>query len=606
MVVSLVSGDVFVTERQLDDLLFTYQRLAVCDRRFMKYYSDRLSRQFECFSDDQVCNFARYLVKSVHARAQPMEIGATADYSREFGPSDTKALLDDFDVTSSSYVRCLESQLPVCLHQYSYYNLVDLGEFYGLFNIQSSVRVRFSTELWKYLYTLRYGYPVKALVVLSKLGLGDGATFGRLIRNIPMTLAFRWPLNLVSECLISLEWAKSSKIYVILAHYLSRYLSAQFNARNIARIFDSLCNKRIALLGLYQKVLRIQSLNPGWLSCEELLTVARYGKEVGFSLAGISRLLKGQDLDDMDYRKAMLLYVMDNPDAALVKRCIQAVHNKDSDQTLEFVSLMQLLKACYRHKMWLSAAPQLALEALRDIETIEVPVLLELLDLLTLAGPIGEPDLLARLEGYVKHVIPDLPLRTAGKMLWLCFSLGVAPDSVCFLSLLRRFNHLYEPSYNENHLLQVLGEALKRLKSQTVEIRTFLGHLETFKDVSWRREPAEIGKIREFQRNIGCKAFVSVFPFTADIEVDAAALSDYVARVGGGSISLADPCLPSRSSWSASSDIVDTVLLDLCGDPYVTVVERDGNERQTLRFYYQLRSSLVGRPFAHLLDSSVP
>lgn len=33
--------------------------------------------------------------------------------------------------------------------------------------------------------------------------MGDGLTYGRLIRNIPSTLAFNWPPELIAEALIT-------------------------------------------------------------------------------------------------------------------------------------------------------------------------------------------------------------------------------------------------------------------------------------------------------------------------------------------------------------------------------------------------------------------
>lgn len=165
MVNALISDVVFTTEKELDDLLFLYERIAICDRRIVEYCSKRMSNHFDCFSENQICNFARYLVMTVYAHADINVIGAQPDYSKQFSNDETTAILDGFNVNSSGFVKCLEVRLPVCLHRYTYFNLIDMGEFYHVFNINSDVRVRFATELWKYLYTLKYGYPIKSLVV---------------------------------------------------------------------------------------------------------------------------------------------------------------------------------------------------------------------------------------------------------------------------------------------------------------------------------------------------------------------------------------------------------------------------------------------------------
>ncbi|GFE54276.1 hypothetical protein BaOVIS_016800 [Babesia ovis] len=603
MVDKLVSGDVFISEKDLDDLLFLYQRLALCDRRILDYCSERIASSFYSFNDDEICNFARYLVKSVYARDTPTKIGAGVDYSRKIGASEITGLLDDFDVPSSAYVKCLETKLPNRIHEYSYYNLVDLGEFYHVFNIQSGLLPRFSTELWKYLYTLRYGYAIKSLVVLSKLGLQDAKTFGRLIRNIPQTLAFRWPINLVAECLVSLEWTKGDKIYVVLAHYLSKHISTSFSACNVARIFDSLRNKRILLLGLYQKVLRIQDNNPGWLGCNELLSVISYGKDIGFKVCDGFELLRRQDLAALTCQQAIkVLYVMEDTYSDIVESCISVINKNCDTVQLEFDSLMQLLVACRRLNIWLSTIPQIALDTLQHVETIEVHILIKLLEILAPCGPLYDIHLLAKLEKYVRHVVDELPLRTTGRMLWLCFSVGIPMDSTCFMELLRRFNSLYEPAYNEDHLLQVLGVALQRLETHNQDTRLFLQHLTQFKDVSWRRKANEVQKIRAFQNTVDCKTFVSVFPFTADIEISTGVLAKHLERSDDWGVICSGTFDPLPFSLDTSLQTENTLLLDLCAQPFIKVVDRECKAHQLLLFYYKIRNDIVGRTFAYILE----
>eukprot|EP00371_Babesia_bovis_P002383 XP_001611030.1 hypothetical protein [Babesia bovis T2Bo] len=566
MVTKIVYGDVFITENELDNLLYTFQKLAVCDGRILDYYSERIANHFDCFSDDEVCNFARYLVKSLYARDKLDEFGASVDYSREFSASEIKELLDGFDVKSSAYLRCLESKMPTTLHQYTYFNLIDLGEFYHIFNIQSEVIIRFSTELWKYLYTLQYGYPIKSLVVLSKLGLSDCKTFGRLIRNIPQTLAFRWPLNLVAECLICLDGAKSEKIYVILAHYLVKSLSASFNPRSTMRIFDSLRLKGVVLTGFYQKVLNIQANNPKWLNHTELLSAARYAKEVGLCIKNAIDIIEAKGVSELNCQQAIqLLFILDGSYQNIAQNCLHTINRNSNDGNIGYEELVTLLMACKKQNVWLTLIPQLALKALQQIEAMDVIATIELLEMLSFGGPLSNVPLLEKLEKYINDSIPDLQLRSTGK---------------------------------------VLCAALNNLDGHTQDMRVFLRHISQFKDVSWRREADEIQKIAHFKKNLGCRAYVSVFPFTADIEVSTYDLLAYIGDKKHYRLAIVDQAVPTTSQSPSSSGVHGSLLLDLCGNPYITVIDQEGNTHQTFKFYYKLRNRLVNKPFAHLLEAT--
>ncbi|KAK1443287.1 hypothetical protein BgAZ_201630 [Babesia gibsoni] len=589
MVTSFISDSVFTTEEELDQLIFLYERLSICDNRVITYCSKRMARHFDNFTENQICNFARYLVKSVHASNRPDVIGAPPDYSKEYTRCEASEILDGFDVVASDYVKCLEGRLPVCLHQYSYFNLIDMGEFYHVFGIESDVRTRFSTELWKYLYTLKYGYPIKSLVVLSKLGLGDTKTFGRLIRNIPQTLAFRWPLSLVAECLINLEGGKKEKIYVILAHYISKSLSKSFDGHNIARVFDSLRDKRVPLLGLYHKVLGIQDSNTKWLTPDHLFSIARYGKDVGLSVHQVFNMLRSSDISNVSPHNAItLLDLMESIDEDLLRRCVTVLYENRNVTPLGFGSFMELLKACKRLKLRISFIQELAINALKEIETIEMGVFLEFMDLLSSCGPIDNQCLMGKLYKFIQYNLEHIPLHSTGRLLWLCFSLGFPINGECFQSLLRRFNKLYDPKYNEDHLLQVLGAVMMKLDSHSSEMRMFLRNLDNFKDVSWRRDAAEVAKIKELNKHVNCATFVPAFPFTADAEIGIEELHSYIEKKGQCAIDPKGEKLDTQLQHYPEAD-QSTVYLDLTDDPFVKVVDNNCRITQSLSFYHQVR-----------------
>ncbi|EKX73825.1 conserved hypothetical protein [Theileria equi strain WA] len=209
----IVQENVEITEGLLDELLLLYDRLGIFDKRFAVYYSNRISKNFNLYTENQIGNFCRYMTKLPFIKTKPssMEWVKNGSYYREFKGGNKslgvkgkrlpryyrKMLLDrrsdafttrvdysssisasiqsrvlsDWDFGSSAFIKCLEKELLYVLHEYTYFNLVDVGEMFFVYGINSSLMPRFSTELSKYLYILKYGYPIKALVVSFMNGI---------------------------------------------------------------------------------------------------------------------------------------------------------------------------------------------------------------------------------------------------------------------------------------------------------------------------------------------------------------------------------------------------------------------------------------------------
>lgn len=111
-------------------------------------------------------------------------------------------------IQNSSFVKTLNKELKMSLHEYKYYNVIDMLEFYTIFEIKHpSMRKRLINEIDKFLNIMKYGYPAKALILLSfntkYLQEEHKKTIRRLVRRISFMLQFYWPVEMILEILIA-------------------------------------------------------------------------------------------------------------------------------------------------------------------------------------------------------------------------------------------------------------------------------------------------------------------------------------------------------------------------------------------------------------------
>ncbi|SPJ10660.1 conserved Plasmodium protein, unknown function [Plasmodium sp. DRC-Itaito] len=118
--------------------------------------------------------------------------------------------MDDFKkiIKGSTLVNVLNNELYKCLHEYKYYNIIDIFEFYTIFEINNKNMIkRFINEINKFVNIIKYGYQAKILIlfVFNKqyLQLENIKTIRRLIRRIPYMLNFQWPIEFIIETTIS-------------------------------------------------------------------------------------------------------------------------------------------------------------------------------------------------------------------------------------------------------------------------------------------------------------------------------------------------------------------------------------------------------------------
>jgi hypothetical protein len=104
--------------------------------------------------------------------------------------------------------RILRQQLPLVSHELSWWNLVDVSDYFNqkipqpFSDGDSEVVARLANECWKWIPDMRCGYAAKCLRVLSELNAGDKRTIRSLIRHVPKSLE-KLHKNITAETVVA-------------------------------------------------------------------------------------------------------------------------------------------------------------------------------------------------------------------------------------------------------------------------------------------------------------------------------------------------------------------------------------------------------------------
>ncbi|SCP03880.1 conserved Plasmodium protein, unknown function [Plasmodium ovale] len=176
------------------------------------------------------------------------------DLSTKFSNTDIK-IYDDFQETikRSTFVRTLNRELRKCIHEYKYYNLIDIFEFYTLHKVRNdSMLRRFINETEKYVNVMQYGYHAKALILFSmnihNMEEENQKTVRKIVRRISHMLTFYWPVEFIIETIIACSYFScKDKIYKNLFLYLKN---------NIKK-----CIHPVVLISLLKSMSSIKKMN---------------------------------------------------------------------------------------------------------------------------------------------------------------------------------------------------------------------------------------------------------------------------------------------------------------------------------------------------------
>lgn len=150
----VASGEVELEPAELVETIRVLGYLRIKHPPLFELTAETLDYKFAYFSEDMVGDIARTFVKLKY-RCLPL-----------------------FEV--------FRRELPYRLHEYAWWNLIDIGEAYLELEVnEPDIMQRIGNETFKMIYSMKYNYPAKALKVLAHLEVGDKRTYRALIRTLP-------------------------------------------------------------------------------------------------------------------------------------------------------------------------------------------------------------------------------------------------------------------------------------------------------------------------------------------------------------------------------------------------------------------------------------
>lgn len=167
----VVEGEVELSPGQLSELVQIHGELKLRSPRLFDFAAEALDLRFPYFSEDQVGDLARTF--------------RTLQYHCPL------------------FLAVLRRELPYRLHEYAWWNLIDIGEMYVVLQVQEKdIAERIANEVYKLILNMKYSYPAKALKILAFLEVGDKRTLRLLVRNVPRSISYLSP-QAAAETIVS-------------------------------------------------------------------------------------------------------------------------------------------------------------------------------------------------------------------------------------------------------------------------------------------------------------------------------------------------------------------------------------------------------------------
>eukprot|EP00921_Rhytidocystis_pertsovi_P007782 GHVQ01012929.1.p1 GENE.GHVQ01012929.1~~GHVQ01012929.1.p1 ORF type:complete len:1219 (+),score=95.02 GHVQ01012929.1:380-4036(+) len=269
----IVSESLYLCDSLLLDLMASLGRHRNVCPSFLDYLvSKRVEYSFDMLHQDQIGDVCRCLTRL------------------NYLPPDLPAVLSE--------------KLPYVLHEFSYWNLIDVAEMYLRLQIHDSdIIQRFTAETWKLVLKMRYGYHAKAVRVLTLLGTEEGyrteagtaesngwchhpTTMRSLIRGLPRMLAFSWSADVIAETLVTLGVLEhqDSRIYRHFSLYLQTHgrLESIRSPQLVCDIAAAMAKTQRLDHPLFGRIVGIANENKLFFSSSQIIAMNSAFTEVDF------------------------------------------------------------------------------------------------------------------------------------------------------------------------------------------------------------------------------------------------------------------------------------------------------------------------------------
>eukprot|EP00927_Polykrikos_kofoidii_P049707 TRINITY_DN43722_c0_g1_i1.p1 TRINITY_DN43722_c0_g1~~TRINITY_DN43722_c0_g1_i1.p1 ORF type:complete len:813 (-),score=127.31 TRINITY_DN43722_c0_g1_i1:122-2560(-) len=214
----VVSGDVELQPAELVEAVSLHGFLKIRSPALFEFAVEVLDLRFAYFSEDQVGELARTFCRLRYR--------------------------------CSTFIAVLSRELPYRIHEYAWWNLIDIAEMYLELDINDrDIIRRIGNEAFKLVFSMKYEYPAKALKVLAFLETADARTFRLLIRSVPRrayTLSPQVTAETIMACATvgvdptsKYHSLRGARLYGMLANQLTRSIGA-LSSKMTCDVFASL------------------------------------------------------------------------------------------------------------------------------------------------------------------------------------------------------------------------------------------------------------------------------------------------------------------------------------------------------------------------------
>lgn len=265
----VAAGEVELRPTELVELVSLHGHLKIKAPRLFEFVAETLDLRFAYFSEDQVGDVARTFCALRYR--------------------------------SPAFVQTLRRELPYRLHEYAWWNLIDIAEMYLELQVDDrDIITRVGNEVFKLIFSMRYGYNAKALKVLAFLETSDTRTFRLLIRTLPRSVRTFSPLvaaeTILACAAVQVEpkavyhRLRGSKLYRMLVFQLSPEIGA-LSAKMVCDVFAALARVKQKEGDLKAATEALVLRRPFKFHLEHLVSLLRDFGALGLTSPGIRALV---------------------------------------------------------------------------------------------------------------------------------------------------------------------------------------------------------------------------------------------------------------------------------------------------------------------------
>eukprot|EP00820_Chromera_velia_P005547 Cvel_18341.t1-p1 / transcript=Cvel_18341.t1 / gene=Cvel_18341 / organism=Chromera_velia_CCMP2878 / gene_product=hypothetical protein / transcript_product=hypothetical protein / location=Cvel_scaffold1514:41769-44378(+) / protein_length=440 / sequence_SO=supercontig / SO=protein_coding / is_pseudo=false len=244
----VASEDVYLSEESLAEVMLLHRQHKCITPVLFDHVIERLTLRFDYFTEDQF-----------------------GDVCRAFR---------DLRYRDEAFVRLCEQKLPFKLHEYRYWNLIDIAEMYQALGIgDTEMKKRFALESWRAVPSLQGDYFCRALRVLVLMEVGNRRDFYTLIHGSLRSLRNRHVTadlaadSLISAASINYNGKRADNFFYRMSAWLGEHIWAFSSPSKVCDVVCSLALVQQPQEQFFAAVAERAALEPRFFHVEHLISL---------------------------------------------------------------------------------------------------------------------------------------------------------------------------------------------------------------------------------------------------------------------------------------------------------------------------------------------